>query len=426
MTMDTPSPAGRPPGLPEFPPATTRFDVVDLIRGVAVCGILVMNIVAFGMPAAAYLNPQAYMGDRLSSHLIYGFTHIFADQKFMGLFSLLFGSSVMLFIHKLRARGVPSLPFSYLRNWWLLVFGFLHGYFLWEGDILLYYALCSFLLYPLWRLPPTLQCAAGLLIFLSAIALDLSGQRALDEMADFSLANLEPTWAPSEQDVAFETTVRLSGYAEQLSFRTAFPEHLTDPAMNLVSRVYVAQGLARAFGLMLVGMAFYSWGIVTGQRSKIFYRRAAIWGLGVGVFLAGFGLWRNYAHDWDIRYGLFAGLAYNHLATPPLVIGYLCGMVVLWQNGVSGLGHGLRSVGRMAFTNYIGQSVICTGIFYGYGLALFGQLDRLQLMGVVVAIWIIQIGFSLLWLSHFRYGPLEWLWRGLTFFRLPILRLHNR
>lgn len=415
-------PSASPPGSPPL-----RHDSVDLIRGIAVCGILVMNIVSFGMPAAAYLNPEAYLGERLSSHLVYAFTHVFADQKFMGLFSLLFGSSVMLFINKLKASGVEPLRYYCSRTLWLLLFGLLHGFLLWEGDILFFYAVCGLILYPFRYLPALLQFTLGILVFLSAILIDRSGQLYLESLPAGSLDNLSITWRPTDTDVAYETLVRLSSYREQLSYRSLIPEGYSDHALDVVAAAYVAQGLARAFGLMLVGMAFYSWGVVTAQRSLQFYRRLARVGLAVGLPLSAYGLWQNYMHEWDISHGLFEGLLYNHLATPLVVMGYVG--VFMWlqlQGLATPLRGGLSAIGRMAFTNYIGQSLLATFIFYGYGLGLFGQLDRAELFLPVTGIWTFQFFFSLWWLKYFSYGPLEWLWRALTYMTVPpLLKSHH-
>jgi len=389
----------------------------------AVFGILLMNIVAFAMPAAAYLNPTAYLGDRLSTHIVWALSHLLADQKFMGLFSLLFGSSVMLLTQKLEQSGRPPARFFYARTFWLLVFGLLHGWLLWEGDILVYYAFCGFLLYPLRKLTPALQFGLGLAIFLSAIAVDRLGQNFLENLSPFALEGMEPTWSPSNLDIAFETSLRLAPYGEQLDYRSALPARYGDHYMDVISNIYVAQGLLRAFGMMLVGMAFFSWGIVSGQRGPAFYRRCMLLGFGIGLPLASYGLWQNYAEGWSLEYGLYAGLVYNHLATPLVVCGYIGLLVTLQlQQSLPRLRRGLCAVGRMAFSNYIGQSLICTTLFYGYGLALFGQLDRIDLLLIVIAIWIFQFYFSLTWLHHFRLGPLEWLWRILTYLEVPPLR----
>lgn len=405
---------------PSEPP---RLETVDLIRGFAVCGILIMNIVSFGMPSAAYLNPTAYLPHLSSSHWVFGISHILADQKFMGLFSLLFGCSAMLFIRKLQSSGRNSLVFYYSRIFWLMIFGMLHSLLLWEGDILFYYGLCGIILYPLWRLPASLQFGLGTLVFGSALLFDLLGQRAMDSWSQFDVDALIPMWSPEGNDIAFEVFVRQSRFLDHMAFRSALPSFSGNHPIDVVSRFYSLQGLARALGFMLIGMAFYSWGIVTGQRSTAFYRRWALAGLMVGVPLAGFGLWQNYNHDWHPGYGLFTGMAYNHVATPLLVFAYLALIALLQLKAcLPYLRQGVMAIGRMAFSNYIGQSLLCTYIFYGQGLGLFGQLNRWQLLSLVLGIWIFQFYFSLVWLRYYRYGPLEWIWRTLTYGKPVALR----
>lgn len=406
-------------------PPSQRFAAVDLIRGFAVCGILLMNIVSFGMPTAAYLNPNAFLGEYPSTHWLYGISHVLADQKFMGLFSLLFGCSAMLYINRLGAQGRKVGIFYYSRMLWLLLFGMLHSLLLWEGDILFFYGLCGLLLYPLRRLPTAVLFSLGLLIFASALLADAFGQRTIENMGAFAWDYLAPTWAPSNGDIAFEMAIRQSGYWEHLAYRDALPTISGTHPLDVVSHFYVLQGLARALGLMLIGMAFYSWGIVTGQRSRQFYWRWMKIGLGLGIPIASFGLWQNYQHHWDIRYGLFFGMAYNHVATLLLVMAYLSGFTLLHLHQVvPHFRRGVEAIGRMAFSNYIGQSLLCTIIFYGHGLGLFGELHRWQLLLIVPCIWLFQFYFSLAWLRFFRYGPLEWLWRTLTFGR-PVPMIHR-
>lgn len=393
-----------------------RYAAVDLIRGFAVCGILLMNIVSFGMPTAAYLNPNAFLSEQASTHWLFGISQVLVDQKFMGLFSLLFGCSAMLYIGKLEARGRNRALYYYSRIFWLLLFGILHRLLLWEGDILFFYGLCGLLLYPLRRLPTGFLFCLGLLVFVSALALDWAGQRAIDNLGPAGWYSLAPAWAPSPGDIEFEIAIRQSGYLTQLGYRQALPFYSGDHPLDIVSRFYVLQGLVRALGFMLMGMALYSWGVVTGQRSRQMYKRMTIVGLIVGIPLASFGLWQNYQHDWDISYGMFRGMTYNHLATPLLVMAYLSAMAWAQLSQIlPRLRRGMEAIGRMAFSNYIAQSLICTTIFYGHGFGLFGELNRPQLLLLVLAIWIFQFYFSQFWLKYFRYGPLEWLWRTLTF-----------
>lgn len=402
----------------------SRILNVDLLRGIALLGILSMNIVSFAMPFPAYRNPHAFMADSPFNHILFGLTHIFSDQKCMGLFSLLFGTSVMLFITKLQAanRGVKRYYFS--RTLWLFVFGILHGIFLWEGDILFYYALCGLFLFWFWRFIPSVQFLLGVFIFLLAIYFDNVGQSYINSLSLAEINYLSYLWLPSDSYIAIEILSHLGSYKDLVDFRLSSNYSYSSQTVGVLSTNMLSQGVARAFGMMLIGMAFFKWGIVTGKRSFYFYRNMTIVGLGIGLPLSGFGLWQFYLHEWDFTYGFFDGLFYNHIATLFIVFGYVGFWSMLQIRGIfKRLQKGLCAVGRMAFTNYIAQTLICTSIFYGYGFGLYGQLDRAHALLVVACIWIFQIFFSLLWMENFNYGPLEWVWRLLTYYKpAPLLK----
>ncbi|GAB1264103.1 DUF418 domain-containing protein [Aurantivibrio infirmus] len=409
-------------------PKTTspRILNVDLLRGIALLGILSMNIVSFAMPFPAYRNPHAFMGDSAFNHLLFGLTHIFADQKCMGLFSLLFGTSVMLFISKLKSSGRGVKRYYYSRTLWLLLFGFLHGLFLWEGDILFYYAFLGLFIYWFWRLFPSIQFGLGIAIFLLAIYFDSMGQEYINSLSAAEINYLSYLWLPSDSYINLDTLSHLGPYRDMVDFRWRTNFNFFDSSVGELSINMLGQGLSRALGMMLIGMAFFKWGIVTGEKSFRFYLNLTFVGLGIGLPLSSFGLWQFYLHDWDFSYGFFDGLVYNHIATLFTVFGYIGFWSMLHMLGVFiWLQKGLCAVGRMAFTNYLCQSLICTTLFYGYGYGFgwFGQLDRAHALLVVVLIWIFQIIFSLLWMSIFNYGPLEWVWRLLTYFKpTPLLK----
>jgi len=412
---------------PEQGPTTTAVDrivTVDLLRGVALFGILTMNIVSFALPASAYRNPMSVNGDSWVNHFVYSFFHIFADQKFMGLFSLLFGVSTILFIEKLKATGRGFIRYHYSRTLWLLAIGYAHGIFLWSGDILFLYASCGLVLILFYRAPPAVQFFLGALIFLSAIPIDNRGQEFLSNLPPERLSVLgQSIWTPDDYEIAYETAYINGPYWPQVGLRFEGPEAYQTPTLRYVSRIVLMEGYARAFGLMLIGMAFYSWGIVTGEHSRRFYRAMAITGIGAGAAISGYGLYQLYAAGWEFEYSMFAGMRFNHVATLLMDFGYVGLLIWLYQSGcLQYLLRGLAAVGRMAFTNYLSQSLICTSLFYGFGLGLFAKLTRLELVVVVLTIWTFQFYFSRFWLTYFRYGPLEWIWRTLTYFRPQPMR----
>jgi len=408
----------------DAPPATDtptiaqpfeRIQSLDLLRGVALCGILVMNIASFALPGTAYSNPNAYQADSLNNHIVFAFTYIFFDQKMMGLFSLLFGASAMLFMEKLRLKQRCSTCYYYSRTLWLILFGALHAVFLWEGDILFFYGLCGLFLYLFRWFPAAVNLTLGLLIFYGAIAVGEYAQNWVNQLSALQLDGLSWAWQPTEQEINYELNLRLSNYHELVRYRWDTSEtNLTYPT-TFITKLFLTQGIMRAFGLMLVGMALYRWNFFRGDSYEFLGKSLLV----VGILIAAFGLWSNYQNHWDIRFSLYHGRWANHLATPILVLAYAMLLVRLANRASNWLIRGFANYGRMAFSNYLMQSLICTTLFYGYGLGWFMLFDRAQLMLIVAAILFGQIVFSNLWLQFFRYGPLEWCWRLCTFFRMP-------
>ncbi len=397
-----------------------RLQSLDILRGIALCGILVMNIVSFALPATAYSNPTVTDNTLLSNHLMFAFTHIFFDQKMMGLFSLLFGASAMLFIEKLRQKGLPSWAFYYSRIFWLMVFGILHGIFLWQGDILFYYAMCGLLLFFFQYLPKLLTLIIGLCVFAGAIFVGEAGQQWISEMPTYQSDYYNWAWTSSKRDIDLEIELRTSTYSDLVRYRIDTSELNLHYSLSIISRIFIGQGILRALGLMIIGMALYRLGAFTWRPPKYL----ALTALTIGIGLACFGLWQQYQHEWAIQYSMFRGRTYNHIATPFLTFAYLLIVLSIIQKPLASVkvafvSKTVANYGRLAFSNYISQSLICTSLFYGYGFSLFASLHRWQLALIVLAIIAGQLILSNIWLKYFNYGPLEWLWRCLTFFKLP-------
>ena len=403
-----------------------RIIAIDILRGFALLGILLMNIMSFSMPDIAYYNPMAYGGEQWYNHLTFSLVHIFSDQKFMALFSLLFGASVTLLLTKLEEKGQKSARFHYTRNFWLLVIGLIHSVFIWEGDVLTIYALCAFLLYFFRKMAARWQFIIGLMIFLSPALIYLGADDALNTQDATSIAALEATWTPS--DAVIQADIAAYGGVGYTTNGQNSPiaQAITPPETEAVSIYYIAllyNFFARAFGMMLIGMAFYTWGIVTAKRSHTFYKRMVVGGLLFGLPLAVLGLIWNYQVSWDVTISSLVGQIPNLLATP-FIAGAYVGGIMLWSRSTywENIQTRLAAVGQMALTNYIGQSIISIFIFYGFGLGLYGWVDRLGQIGIVMIIWAIQLIISPWWMRNFRYGPLEWAWRSLSYGKRQPLR----
>jgi uncharacterized protein len=401
-----------------------RIESIDLLRGFALLGILLMNISSFALPGGAYFNPLAWESGTLNGTL-HGIMHVLADQKMMGLFSMLFGASMLLLMGKVEASGRRFGKVHYARMGWLFLFGMLHAIFLWQGDILMVYALCGFLLFLLRRLRPWLSLVLGLLIFLAPVLWAPAYHGGLAGLDEAGAAPLLEWWNPGPEELSHEVEAMRGSYAEGLVYRWedfAGPDPESEEAQWALG-LFGLEALCRAFGMMLVGMALFRWGLLSAERSRRFYLTILATGAALGLALAGWGLGRLHGHGFEMARGLSLDRSWNHLATPALAAAYMA-LVMLWsRSGVlAGLQVRLASVGRMAFSNYIGQSVLCTFLFYGWGLGLFARLNRLELLGVVLAVWAIQLLVSHWWLQRFRMGPLEWLWRVLTYWKPQSLR----
>lgn len=395
-------------------PAQDRIESIDVLRGFALLGILLMNIQSFAMVEAAYFDPSQF-GDLTGINWwVWALSHALADMKFMALFSMLFGAGIVLVSEARQARGHPTLGHHYFRNFWLLVFGLIHAYLIWYGDILVTYAIAAFVLYWLRNL------RAVWLFVLGAATLCVP-----------LLINLSLAFAPAEvvQEIASEFAYSTEEImAEVEAYRGTWSENLTQrTASALGMHVAALPGFLiwRAGGLMLIGMGLFKTGVLAGRRSTRFYTRLAIVGLVVGLPLVILSTLKLTENDYDPLFGqLGLGIAYNYFGSIALALAYV-GLVMrmVQSNWLPALQMRLAAVGRTAFTNYILQSLICTFIFYGFGFGLFGYLDRWAQVLIVFAIWALQLIIAPLWLSRYRFGPLEWLWRTLTYMRIqPMLR----
>jgi uncharacterized protein len=179
----------------------------------------------------------------------------------------------------------------------------------------------------------------------------------------------------------------------------------------------------RVLGLMLMGMALFKWGILTAERSRRFYLSMLAVGFVVGFPMVLYGLRLNYRAGWTMEFSLFQGQLYNYWGSLFVSSGYIAVIMAVCHSATRGLLlRALGAVGRMAFTNYLVQTLICTTLFYGHGFSLFGLVERRHQILIVFAVWVFQLVVSPLWLKYYRYGPMEWLWRSLAYKRLQPMK----
>lgn len=386
-----------------------RIESLDVLRGFAVLGILTMNIGAFAMPSAAYFDPTAW-GDL--SGLNFGIwltTHLLADLKFMAIFSMLFGAGIILMAERREARGAPTTGLQLRRMAWLLLFGALHAHLLWYGDVLFWYALCGTGLYFVRRARPRRLVIGALGFWGFGSLILLAGGFSSPGWPPDVMAETLVELKPSAEVLAHEVEHYRGGWFEQMQLR-----HLK--ALDMETATFLSWAVWRVSGLMLLGMALFKWGVLSGRATPATYRKMIAAGVLVGLPLVALGVRRNFAADWEAPGYFFFGSLYNYWGSIPVALGWIGAVMLVVRSGVlAALTRRLAAVGRMAFTNYIMQTVICTMIFYGHGLGLFGSVERTGQAGIMLGVWLFQLWLSPVWLRHFLFGPLEWLWRSLVY-----------
>lgn len=386
-----------------------RQTSLDFIRGIAVFGILIMNIQTFGNVFASYVNPTVN-GDFSGLNVIAWFTtHIFFEQKFYTIFSMLFGAGIVLMAEKARAKGRSAARFHYSRSVLLIIFGLCHGFFIWFGDILTAYGIFALFVYLALDARPWGLVISGVLLSLLVSSMMMLGYFV--ELPPEQVQQMENMYIPSQEIIQNEVTGYLGNWSENQATRVK--------AMGMMLSFIFIFGI-RIAGCMLIGMALFKWGIINGKRDSGFYKKLTFICLIPGLFVTAYGANLLYLEGFTDAIKAQSLLAQiNFLMSIVVAIGYI-GLFHWIYKGLNseGIKKSIEAVGQMAFTNYITQSIICTFIFYGFGLGFFASLERYQLLLVAVAVLALQLVWSKWWLSRFNFGPLEWLWRTLTYFKL--------
>jgi uncharacterized protein len=385
-----------------------RIRSLDTLRGFALLGILVMNVQSFSMPFAAYMNPTNYGDLHGINFAVWLAGHLFFDQKFLSLFSMMFGAGIVLMTTRVAERAERPARLHYRRMLWLLLFGLLHAYLLWYGDILVLYALSGMLVYPArkWKQRTLLIVAAASLAFGSLISLFFG--LSMPYWPPQNVTEVAQMWQPPPEKINAELQAYQDGWLKQMEHRvpTAF-EFQVFPTVFFIWK---------PAGLMLLGMAFYKMGVLAAQASRAAYVWMVAAGLGVGLPLVGYGVYRNFSSGWQMRYSMFLGQQWNYWGSLLVALAWMGALMLVCKSGaLQGLRSRLAAVGRVAFSNYLLQTVLCTTVFYGHGFGWFGSAERWQQALVVIGVWAVQLLVSPIWLRQFNFGPLEWLWRSLTY-----------
>lgn len=225
------------------------------------------------------------------------------------------------------------------------------------------------------------------------------------------------SWKPGPQIVAKELSDFRGGWLQQM-------EQRVPAALAFETFFFLIWSFWRAGGLMLIGMAMFKWGVLTAERQNKFYVKGILIGLVTGLVIVIFGLLLNFRENFSMEYSFFIGSQFNYWGSLFVSFGYISIVMLISKlNHTKKLFKLLAGVGRTAFSNYLLQTVICTIIFYGHGFGLFGKLEREIQVLIVIGVWIFQVAITNIWLRYFRFGPAEWLWRSLTYWKLQPIRI---
>lgn len=405
--------------------AETRITAIDAVRGVAVLGILLMNIVSFSMPIEAYDNPAVFGSASATDLVVWAANFAIADGKMRGLFTLLFGASVVIIADNATARGEAASTVHYRRMMWLLVIGMLHGSMIWYGDILVNYALTGAILFFALRWKPSALFYAATVLFLLGLALSVAEWRgliALKQAALASGANASDSayWqslvAPDAQSLAAQVTNYRGGIGSVMQQR------LHDFALMSSGMPF---SLIESLGIALFGVALYRTGYFTRWSVKTHYWLIII-GYGAALPLAMILAALVASQGFDPITRALAAIG-NEAVRPLLILAHASLIISLViRRRARRLIERLSAVGKMALTNYLATSILMTTLFYGTGLGLFGTLSRAALYPVVGLMWLVILLWSKPWLAHFRHGPAEWAWRSLARGAIQPIRSPNR
>ncbi|HEX6893607.1 MAG TPA: DUF418 domain-containing protein, partial [Chryseolinea sp.] len=415
---------------------------LDILRGIALLGILLITMPKFALPER-YLETILQDADSLNFKVAY-FTNIVLEGKMRALFSMIFGAGVILFIRDKEKSGKPVAGLFYSRMFWLAMFGLFHAHVLLSGgDILYLYALCGMILFFFRNTRPNLLLAAVVAITLLEMAMNTyfyersrsqrmtylevqkieqQGKVLNEDQLKAKTVWLEKEngYFPSKEKINSDIEIMRSGYwtiAEKMR-----------PSLILKETKRVPFLMVDPLALMFLGMALFQWGFFTGQLHKKVYVWTLIVCYGIGFPIALYS-WSNQTTspnplDFMESNPINIGIYIYPIQRILIALGHVSLIILLIRAGVfKRIFNALGAVGKMAFSNYILQTIICTLIFFGYGLGYFARFEYYQLNFIVVAIWVLQMIVSSLWLKHFRFGPLEWAWRSLTYRRLQSMAI---
>lgn len=416
-----------------------RIQSIDTLRGVALFGILIMNIIAFAMPFGSYFNPSIDANLEGWNLTAYMTMDVFFEGSMRAIFSILFGAGVVLFTSKPDDANIPLADLWFRRTILLIVFGLVNAYLLlWVGDILYVYGIAGLFLFIFRNSSPTklFSYAAVILILLALVE---SGRHSMVGELHAEVLAIEAL--PENTELTEEQQGKLDEWNTVLAESFALPEQTEADLENRRSGYFdIMAGLAPinvmfqttllyfhnlwdAMAMMLIGMALFKMNVFDASRSFRFYGGMIVIGFGVALPVNYYEVMAFIDSGFAPQWAMNSIRPTYDIGRMGMAFGYIGLVMLICKLGIiTWLRSALAAVGQMALTNYLSQSVICNFIFMGYGLGLVGQLNRYEIYYVVLGVWLFQLIISPIWLRFFRFGPVEWLWRSMTYMQVQPFR----
>jgi uncharacterized protein len=420
-----------------------RINSLDTLRGFALLGILPANVLVFGMYLAAGNDPTVAGGATGVNLASWALFRILVEGKMRALFSMVFGASAILLTSRIEERSgsAAAADIYYRRNLWLLVFGLAHAFLLFWGDILYPYALCALILFPFRKLPAKKLLLIGSLFI--AFKAGWSAVEAFRQIERRNLAAAADTAEKAGQKPSEEQAAARKQLEAQRKLRKPSSEELDKDAKQwrgnpweVISArakflafwhnlAYYDPANSDIWSMMFIGMGLFKLGVFSAARSYRFYVWLAVIGCLIGIPLNSCIAWLVVKSNFDRVTFAVTNVAYD-IARLPVALAYTALLMLISKAGaLRRLTGRLAAVGQMALSNYILHSVVCTFVFTGYGFGLYGRLERYQLYYVVAGCWALSLAASPVWLRHYQFGPLEWCWRSLTYWKRQRMRIRR-
>ncbi len=403
-----------------------RIVSIDVLRGFALLGILASNIRVFAMVYAVVVNPTIFGDFTGGNYVVAMLTRVLVSAKFYPLFSMLFGAGIYLMAQKVEAKGGKPEVQHLRRMIWLIVIGWFHIFLLWDYDILFVYGVCGLAAFLFRKISPRILLIIGLILVFIPVFQSADRQATRSVKTPEQLAAISGSLRPNQEKIDQKIAHYQGSWTALMSERV----RVRWPGRWQIGALYE---LGMYTGWMLLGMALFKFGIFTAKVSKRVLWLFLVLGLGVGVPFRFFHWICNPLHNWDLWFPpgptwfIYWETILRSAVYSLIPLGYIGGIMLICRSGkLRRLTARLAAVGRMALTNYLMHSAICTFIFYGFGLGLFGMVDRMGQLLVVLIIWVFQLWYSPLWLKHFRFGPMEWVWRSLTYWKIQPMKIRTK